>query len=164
MSDSTRMDVDVKFRWIDGPEATSAEWDRFERILAAKGWASLNRNTSRILVAEDAAGELLGFEVFQLAPFVGPLYLRPSARGAGLAEQLSDRMFEFLAETKARGWMVTAASHHAAKICEAHGMTKIEMPVYVMAVPFGEVDIETQAAAATAGTAGAQDAGMVTKR
>lgn len=130
----------IAYRWVDGPTATDAEWDRIESLLAARGWASLNRPTSRILLAEDAAGELLGFEVFQMIPYVGPLWVRPSARGTGLAEDLSDRMLDFMAEIQARGWLVTAESAYAEKICVDRGMTKVETPVYVMA-PFGGVEV-----------------------
>lgn len=131
---------ETNYRWVDGPSAMQEEWDRFESLMAARGWASLNRPTSRILVAENADGELLGFEVFQMVPYVGPLYVRPSERGTGLAEELSDKMLDFMANIQARGWIVTAESPYAEKICVDRGMTKVETPVYIM-VPFGGVEV-----------------------
>jgi hypothetical protein len=123
---------DVRYPWIDGFDGDPKDWDRIESILAAKGWMSLNPPTSRILVAEDAKGELLGFHVFQMLPYCGPLYVRPSARGTGLAEDLADKMLDFLIEVKARGWLVTAESPHAEKLCIEHGMKRVDSPVYMM--------------------------------
>lgn len=124
--------MSITTRWIDGPVATEDEWDRLEGILAARGWMSLNRNTTRILVAEDEHGTLLGFYCLQLFPHAEPLWTAPSQRGTGLADQLADMMLSFLVEVRARGWMIVADSPYAAKMCEARGMRKLESPVYVM--------------------------------
>lgn len=121
----------MRYRWIDGFNATDAEWNRIEDLLASRGWSSLTRSTSRILVAEDDDGELMGFLVLQLYPHTEPLWVRPSARGTDVAAELSNRMVDFLIEIKARGWMVIADSPFAAKLCEERGMRKLEKPVYV---------------------------------
>jgi hypothetical protein len=118
------------FRWIDGPTATDEEWDRIGAILSARGWMALNRFTSRVLVAEDASG-IRGLIVAQLVPHVGPLWARPSERGTGLAEDMATKMFDYLVEAQARGWVVIADSPHVPPICESHGMRKVESPVYV---------------------------------
>jgi len=128
---------EVIYRWIDGPDASVEDWDRIEGLLAAKGWMSLNRLTSRILMAEDADGVLLGFHVFQMVPYCGPLYVKPSVRGTGVAEELADKMLSFLIDVQARGWLVTAESTHAEKLCVARGMKRVESPVYVMMDPGG---------------------------
>lgn len=120
----------VEYRWIDGPTATAEEWDRVEGVLAVRGWMSLNRPTSRILVAE-REGELLGFMVMQLVPHTEPLWVRPSERGSGIAESLADQMVEFMFSVQSRGWMVVADNPMAAKLCEARGMMKVDAPVYV---------------------------------
>lgn len=125
------MSDDTRFRWINGTDATAEDWDRIEGILAARGWMSLNRPTSRILVAEDADGALLGFVVLQFIPHTEPLWVAPSQRGTGLAEQLADKIIEFMVEIGARGWVAVADSPVAAQLCEKVGMTKLESPVYV---------------------------------
>lgn len=126
------MDEKVSYRWMNGWEASDAEWERIESILAARGWMSLNRNSSRILVAEDwKTAELIGFLCLQMVPHTEPLYVRPSARATGVAEELANRMVEFLTEVHARGWFVVADSEHARKLCEERGMKRIENPVYV---------------------------------
>ena len=122
---------EVTYRWIEGPNATQAEWDRIEEILAARGWTSLNRSTSRILCAEDASGGLLGFIILQFYFHTEPLWVRPSQRGTGLAEELADRMVAFMLENQARGWLVIAYDPAAVKLCESRGMTKVESPVYM---------------------------------
>lgn len=119
------------YRWIEGTTATVEEWDRVEALLAARGWMSLSRDASRILVAEDDDGKLLGFVVLQLIPHVEPLYVIPSMRATGLAEDLADHIISFLVEQKARGWMAVAESPFAEKLCEREGMQRVQLPVYV---------------------------------
>jgi len=128
---------EITYRWVDGRDASEEDWERVESLLAAKGWMSLNQSTSRILMAEDASGTLLGFHVFQLIPYCGPLYVKPSARGTGVAEELADKMLTFLIDVQARGWLVTAESAHAEKLCVERGMKRVESPVYVMMDPGG---------------------------
>jgi len=123
------------YRWVDGPTATNEEWDKIEGILASRGWMSLNRATSRVLVAE--LDGKLAFHVFQLVPYCGPLFVPPSMRGTGVAEELANRMVDFLAEINVRGWIVVADSPHASKLCEERGMDKVNSPVYVMVNPGG---------------------------
>ena len=125
------MSGEVTYRWIDGPTATQEEWDRFEDILVARGWMSLNRPTSRVLVAEDEHGDLLGFFVMQLVPHTEPLWVRPSKRGSEIAEILADKMLTFMLEVQARGWMLVADNPIVAKMSEQRGMTRVESPVYV---------------------------------
>lgn len=130
----------INYRWVDGPLATDAEWNRIESVMATRGWMALNRMTSRIRVAEDDNGDLAGFHVFQLVPSAGPLWVRPSARGARIAEKLADDMVEFFAESNARGWIVMATSPISAQLCEARGMRKIQSPIYTTEVSETEVD------------------------
>jgi hypothetical protein len=126
---------DVNYRWVDGPTATESDWSKIEDILASRGWMSLNRNTSRVLIAERDG--VMAFHVFQLVPFCGPLFVPPSMRGTGVAEELADKMLGFLTDIQARGWLVTAESQHAAKLCEERGMERVQSPVYVMVNPGG---------------------------
>lgn len=121
---------DVRYRWIDGPTATDADWDRIESICAARGWASLNRQTSRVLLVE-RDGQM-GFIVLQLFPMVGPQFLPPSMRGEGIAEELNDRMWQFLTEAQARGFLVVADSPHTEWACRARNMNEIKSPVFSM--------------------------------
>jgi hypothetical protein len=123
--------MSIAYRWIDGPTATDKEWGRFEDILVARGWMSLNRPTSRVLVAEDEHGALAGFFVMQLVPHTEPLWVRPSRRGSEVAETLANMMAEFMMSMQARGWMLVADNPIVAKMSEARGMTKVESPVYV---------------------------------
>ncbi len=92
---------------------------------------SLNRATSRVRVAEDTEGNLKGFFVLQLTPQAGPLWVAPSERSTGLADELADDMLEFLVDAHARGWLVVADSPHVPPLCEARGMRRVESPVYV---------------------------------
>jgi GNAT superfamily N-acetyltransferase len=122
---------EVRYRWINGPEASAEEWDRIEGLLAARGYMSLNRFLSRILLAEEEEG-IVGFHIFQAVPYAGPLWVRPSVRGKGIAEKLADDMLTFLAEIHVRGFLVIADSPHSAKLCRERGMTELKSPVFVM--------------------------------
>jgi predicted N-acetyltransferase YhbS len=118
-------------RWIDGPFASSEDWDRLDQVLVAKGQMALNRSTSRVLVAEDDKGKMVAFCAFQLIPFAGPLHVNREWRGTGLAEELNDEMVEFMVNAHVRGWIVIADSKFVADYCEKIDMTKVQSPVYV---------------------------------
>jgi hypothetical protein len=126
------MGLSVEYRWIDGATASDEDWERIENILASRGWMSLNRNTSRIRVAEGEGGKLVGFYVLQMIPHAEPMWVAPSARASGVADELADDMLQFLTEVNARGWMIVADSPFAEKMCEARHMKRIKSPVYVM--------------------------------
>ena len=120
----------VRYRWVDGVSCSDAEWNKIDIMLATRGWMSLNRNTTRALIAESPDGVIQGFNIFQMIPFLGPLYVLPSARGTGIAEDLSAKMVDFMQEVQARGYIAIAQSPHAVKLCENLGMKKVESPVY----------------------------------
>jgi GNAT superfamily N-acetyltransferase len=130
----------ITTRWINGLDASQEDWDAIEEMLASRGWMSLNRQTSRILVKEEA-GRIIGFHVFQMMPFCGPLYVAPEYRGTTVASELADEMLTFLTENDARGWITTAANRHSEKLCESRGMKRIDEPVYVMMEP-GGIEVE----------------------
>jgi hypothetical protein len=120
----------VTYRWVDGITASPAEWDRIESLLAARGFMSLNRqSTIRILIAE-VDGALVGFNVLQFIPHVGPQFVIPSQRGTGISDELADRMLEFLVEHEARGWVVVADNPISARLCRSRGMAQIQSPVF----------------------------------
>jgi hypothetical protein len=128
---------DITFEWIDGPDAKDAprpatheEWDAIDEVCAARGWMSLNRTLTRILVAK-RDDRIVGFIVLQLVPHTEPLYVDPAERGTDLAATLADQMVEFLLSVKARGWLVIADSPHARQLCEDRGMQKVKSPVYI---------------------------------
>jgi Acetyltransferase (GNAT) domain len=125
----------VRFEWLDGPDsqgprpATREEWDAIDEVCAARGWMSLNRSLTRVLVAK-RSDVIVGFHVMQLVPHAEPLYVNAAERGTELAAQLADRMLEFLVSVNARGWFVVADSPFAKTMCEERGMTKVKAPVY----------------------------------
>lgn len=119
--------ANITYKWIFGSELES-----LEPILAERGWSSLNDKTARALVALDSSNTLIGFHVLQLFPHAEPLWVRKDMRGSGLAEELADRMMEFLAQVGARGFMVVADSPAAIQLCEKHGMRKVNSPVYLL--------------------------------
>lgn len=116
----------VTMRWLDGDDL-----DALEPILKARGQMSLNPETSRAIAAYDSENKLIAFNVLQLVPHPEPLYVDPSWRGSGLAEELAEQMYNFLQVTDTRGFMLVADSPAAVRLAEAHGMRRIESPVYI---------------------------------
>jgi hypothetical protein len=129
-------DDGARFEWVDGPDAvdaprpaTKAEWDAIDDVCIARGWMSISRRFSRVLVAY-RGDTMIGFHVFQMVPHAEPQYVNVDERGTGLAERMADQMAAFLEGAKARGWMVVADSPFAEKMCKARGMVRIKSPVY----------------------------------
>jgi len=99
-------------------------------LLAQYKWMSLSPDFSRVLVAE-ADGEIVGISCIQATPFVGPLIVLPKWRGTEVTKKLADDTIGHLREINARGWIVVAESPHVPKLCEQHGMRKLDSPVVV---------------------------------
>jgi len=131
------MRADIRYRWVNGWEASDDEWQRIEALLEVRGWMSLNRKTTILRIAEDAHGAIVGFLPLQLLPYVGPLWVVPSQRGSGVAGDLAESMFQFLGERQARGWIATAENPSAVELMEKFGMEKLKAPTYVMPNPGG---------------------------
>lgn len=124
----------IRYRWIDGPALTPEQWkaetETIERVLAARGWMSLNQMTSRVLVAEGESGELIGFFCLQLIPHVEPMFVVPSMRASDVAETLADKMLEFMQQAQARGWMLCTDNPLVARMAEARGMEQVKAKVF----------------------------------
>src|SRR5271163_563680 len=75
---------DITYRWIDGPDsggsmpATAEEWAAIDTVLVKQGWMALNRILTRVLIAEDSDGAMVGFSIIQLLPNCGPFYVEKS--------------------------------------------------------------------------------------
>lgn len=124
------MSAEVTYRWVDGRTATKQEWDGVDKILESRGWMSLNRETTRILIAEDEK-ELAGFNCLQLIPHLGPMYVARKYRGTPVANMLADKMSNFMYDNEARGFLVIAEHPIVAKMCEERGLIRVSFPVFV---------------------------------
>ncbi|MGH7182114.1 MAG: GNAT family N-acetyltransferase [Nitrospiraceae bacterium] len=118
--------TDITYAWLDGDAL-----DQLEPILESRGWTTLNKPSSRAIGAFDG-DNLIGFIVLQMVPHTEPLYVNPDYRGSGVAESLAILMRTFMVEIGSRCFMVTADTPEAVKLCEAHGMKRIDSPVYLM--------------------------------
>jgi hypothetical protein len=124
------MSSEPTFRWLDGPYATDEDWAKVDHILEERGWSPLNRELSRIYIAE-ADGQIVGMSVLQMLPFAGPLVVEKGYRGSGIADKLAADSIQFLVDCQARGWFVVADSPHVPKLCERHNMFRVTSPVYI---------------------------------
>lgn len=115
----------MEFRWMEGPEAV----EKLNPLIERRGWALLNPNTSRAIVALEG-DEIKGYMVLQLFPMLGPTETLTEEGGMVLRGLLS-RMGNFMEETNARGYMVVVENPKIGELCERFGMKELEMPVYV---------------------------------
>ena len=120
----------VKYSWL-----TDEEIEReVNPLCASRGWMMLNINpsqpTCRVLGAWDG-GVLVGFEVCQLVPMVGPKWVAPDRRDGVVSREMSARMHQFLEDTHARGWIAVCESPLTERLAIRHGMKKLESPVYI---------------------------------
>jgi hypothetical protein len=99
-------------------------------ILESQGWMTLNRETSRVYLAEEN-GQIVGISCLQLMPFIGPLWVDKRLRATGVSDHLADDTIGWMRDSRARGWFVVASSPHVPKMCERHGMHKVSAPVYI---------------------------------
>ena len=116
----------IEYRWLDWDEVL-----QLDPILESKGISSLNKNVTRAIAAFDGK-KLIAFEVLQLFPMLGPLWVDKEYRGDGIPKEMTDRMLEFVKGCEIRGFIVIANSAHTEKICRDIGMDKLDSPVYLM--------------------------------
>ena len=121
---------EITYRWCDGISCTDREWAAIDLILEANGWMAMNRQTSRVYLAEQD-DQIVGISCLQFVPYVGPLWAEKSLRGTGMVDKLVDDTCQWLKENNARGWLVVATSPHVPKLCERHGMHRMTSPVYI---------------------------------
>ena len=106
-----------------------------EPTLRRHGWCALNPKTTRALCMFDRdMARLAGFSVIQMMPYIGPEFVFPEYRGKGLSEEMHAEMKRFGEEVGIRGFMVVADSAFTQQMCEAEGLKKLEVPVYVAQV------------------------------
>lgn len=118
----------MTYEWLT-PE--QIEW-LVNPVLQVKGMAILNPDCCRVLGAwED--GRLIQSFTIQLFPVLGPLVKHDNLHrdNGDVSRELTTKMHEYLDESKARGYLVIADSPITARLCDRHGMSKINSPVYM---------------------------------
>lgn len=115
------------FRWIEGRAL-----DQLKPIMEAHGWTPLDPVFSKVLIAEDDNGNIVGFNALQVVLRPEPIWIAKKHRGTDedLAMQLSTKMIEYLREKKAAYWEVRAQSPYVERLCIANDMQKVEVPIF----------------------------------
>jgi hypothetical protein len=98
-----------------------------------RGWPIMNLATCRVLGAFEQDGHLVEFLAIQLFPILGPMArVDNEARDDGsVSRELSRRMEQFLHDNDARGWMAVADNPFVERLCERHGMKRVQSPVFM---------------------------------
>ena len=120
----------IAYRWIGG-----ADLKELEPTIIQMGWTPLDPAISSAIVALDG-DRIVGFAVFRMVPTCGPMFVEKDYRGQGLPDELSGRLFQFLAENNCRGFMVVPESQFTERICKQYGMQQLDNPLYVFTGDF----------------------------
>lgn len=114
----------VEFRWLDGDDL-----DQIAPIVRQHRWVPINKQMGRARAAF-IDGELAGFAALTCIPHVDGLWISRPHRGTGIAEVLVSDVVTFLYEVDAPAAYIIADSPVSELLAKAHGMEKVESPVY----------------------------------
>lgn len=108
------------------------EYGRLAPVMNAFGGIIPIPESSRIPIAENEQGELVGFFVTQLLPHFEPAWVQPSRETRGVYDELLKMAMESLAGApQGTAMFAIADSRAAARRCEEMGMRLVDQPVYV---------------------------------
>lgn len=115
------------FRWIEG-EAL----EQLRPVMENHGWTPLDPIFSKVLIAEDDNGNIVGFNALQVVLRPEPIWVDRTHRGAeeDLAMQLATKMADYLKEKKAAYWEIRAKSPYVERLCIANGMKRVDIPMF----------------------------------
>lgn len=128
MSNGLQTSAEVELRWL-----ANDELDLLDPIFIEHGWTRLNKAHARARVAIDGNGKVLACLAVQLLPHVEPLWVSPELRGTGLAAALVNDVASLLTAVNPPILYLIADSPFSERLAKAHGMSKIECPVYARA-------------------------------
>jgi len=121
--------IQTELRWLDGSAAAEA----LNPLIEARGGMLLNGSDNPILtrarVAFDEDGDVQGYFVLQMIPFLGPMLVVHGSDPV-LFRQLASDMLEFMRDSMARGWLIIAENPRIADICRDLGFRQETMPVF----------------------------------
>lgn len=127
-SEQARVDMStatgIEFRLIHGKDL-----EILGPIIRSRGWVPLNPASACAYVAYDGE-EVIGFIAQNPIPHVEPLFVALPHRGTGLAEELVKRMVQFLYDVEAPAAYIVADNPVSARLAQAHGMERVDAPVY----------------------------------
>jgi|SRR5580698_2954873 hypothetical protein len=117
----------MTYRWLTRDEVIALDPD-----LARAGQSPLNPDLSRVLGAFDGE-HLVKSLTIQMFPMLGPLITHDNLyRDAGeVSRSLAEIMDNYLQESHARGYLAVCESPVTERICQRHGMKRVESPVYL---------------------------------
>jgi hypothetical protein len=122
----------VECRWLSGDEIESA----VNPALKGHGQPQLNINPEQPTCRVAGAfvdGVLVRAFVLQMFPILGPMIETDSTHrdNGELSHGLADFMDRYLKELPARGALTICERPMSERLAKAHGMTKVEDPVYM---------------------------------
>lgn len=118
--------INAQMRWLEAPQ----EIDEVDFLIVSRGWMPINHAMARILGTFDETGKMVGFLVVKMMPHIEPIYVDPEWRGSGVAEEMAEFMAKTITAPPGSVFMV-ADNPLSAQLGRAHGMVKLETPVYV---------------------------------
>jgi len=121
----------MTYRWLTREEIMALDDD-----LARAGQSPLNPDVARVYGALDGT-RLVQSLTIQLYPVLGPMVKHDNFHrdNGEISRTLANLMDQYLEESKARGYLAVCDSPVTERICERHGMRKVESPVYISTPP-----------------------------
>lgn len=118
----------MEYKWLTEDQIEAA----VNPALKIRGMAQLNTSVARVLGAFEG-DTLISFVAVQLFPILGPLLKTDNqfSDDGTVSRELVSKMHTYLDESNVRGVLVVADSPLTSRLCERHGMSKLESPVYI---------------------------------
>lgn len=122
----------MTYRWLTEDEIISL----VNPNLAHQGMPMLNTAVARVYGAFDG-DRLIRTLTLQLFPLLGPLTTHDHTHrdNGEVSRTLANLMDAYLQESHARGYLAVCDSPVTERICERHGMKRIESPVFLAVGP-----------------------------
>lgn len=108
-------------------------------LFSKLGWKMPNPDFAKVIVAEAGTGDsahICGFAVVQFVTHAEPIWIHPSLRGTGVAEELVEKVVHYIEQDcKIDRWVaVVKEGSMAERLCLSQGMVKIPGQLYAKQV------------------------------
>jgi GNAT superfamily N-acetyltransferase len=125
----------VHYRIVSGSEILLLK-PLFDRL----NWPAPDPDMAKVIVAQAGLGKdgvILGFSVVQFVTHAEPLWVHPSMRGTGVAEELVRQTVHYIEDDcKIKRYVVSAKpGSMAARIAVNNGMRPLGCEVFVKTIP-----------------------------
>lgn len=106
------------------------ETEKLTPFLKQQGWGIPLPHLAAVVVGE-YQGEIVSFAVAQLIPHAEPIYVSPSWRGTGLAEETAKQLAGYMLRAGTGMCLSIAQTKFAEDLCRMLGMVEMQGKIFV---------------------------------